>query len=217
VVAIIAILAAIAVPNFLEAQTRSKVSRARADLRTMATALEAYHVDNNNYPFPHGAATARNPNGSQAQDGHGVFRNYGFATVPPEITTPIAYLTTVMADTFKQGRVHEVRRADGSLLPGLAPNPYNTGNPFDMTFVYHPVQHWVNILGQAFDWTSDDLADYGSWRMFSIGPDGYYNAVGTGDRTMGWIYDPTNGTVSSGMIIRTQNDPTGENFSRASQ
>ena len=37
VVAIIAILAAIAVPNFLEAQTRSKVSRALADMRSIKT------------------------------------------------------------------------------------------------------------------------------------------------------------------------------------
>ena len=50
VVAIIAILALIAVPNFLEAQVRSKVSRAKADLRTLATALEAYAVDWNAYP-----------------------------------------------------------------------------------------------------------------------------------------------------------------------
>src|SRR5690606_31388316 len=50
VVAIIAILAAIAVPNFLEAQTRAKVSRVRNDMRTMATAAEAYRVDNNDYP-----------------------------------------------------------------------------------------------------------------------------------------------------------------------
>jgi len=50
VVAIIAILAAIAVPNFLEAQTRSKVSRAKADMRTLATGLESYAVDNNKYP-----------------------------------------------------------------------------------------------------------------------------------------------------------------------
>lgn len=50
VVAIIAILAAVAVPNFLEAQTRSKVSRAEADLRTLATALEAYATDWNAYP-----------------------------------------------------------------------------------------------------------------------------------------------------------------------
>ena len=53
VVAIIAILAAIAVPNFLEAQTRSKVSRAKADMRSMATALEAYAVDNNVFPQCH--------------------------------------------------------------------------------------------------------------------------------------------------------------------
>lgn len=50
VVAIIAILAAIAVPNFLEAQMRAKVSRVKADMRTIATALESYHVDNNHYP-----------------------------------------------------------------------------------------------------------------------------------------------------------------------
>ena len=38
VVAIIAILASIAVPNLLEAQTRSKVARVKSDLRTIATA-----------------------------------------------------------------------------------------------------------------------------------------------------------------------------------
>ena len=33
VVAIVAILAAIAIPNFLEAQTRAKIARAKNDLR----------------------------------------------------------------------------------------------------------------------------------------------------------------------------------------
>jgi prepilin-type N-terminal cleavage/methylation domain-containing protein len=47
VVAIIAILAAIAVPDFLEAQTRAKVSRCKSDMRTLATAIEAYTVDFN--------------------------------------------------------------------------------------------------------------------------------------------------------------------------
>ena len=41
VVAIIAILAAIAIPNFLEAQVRAKVSAVRADMRTAATGLES--------------------------------------------------------------------------------------------------------------------------------------------------------------------------------
>jgi prepilin-type N-terminal cleavage/methylation domain-containing protein len=46
VVAIIAILAAIAIPNFLAAQTRAKVSRVHEEMRGMATGLESYFVDN---------------------------------------------------------------------------------------------------------------------------------------------------------------------------
>ena len=50
VVAIIAILAAIAVPNSLEAQVRSKVARVKSDMRATETALESYAVDNSKYP-----------------------------------------------------------------------------------------------------------------------------------------------------------------------
>ena len=57
VVAIIAILAAIAVPNFLEAQVRSKVSRVKTDMRSLATAIEAYRLDHNVYP-PNSTTTA---------------------------------------------------------------------------------------------------------------------------------------------------------------
>jgi len=53
VVAIIGILAAIAVPNFLNAQVRAKVTRVEADFRTLATALEAYHISFGNYPVAH--------------------------------------------------------------------------------------------------------------------------------------------------------------------
>ncbi|MEI8166588.1 MAG: prepilin-type N-terminal cleavage/methylation domain-containing protein, partial [Chloroflexales bacterium] len=51
VVAIIAILAAIAVPNFLEAQTRAKVSRVKGDMRSLVTALEAYRLDQDRDPY----------------------------------------------------------------------------------------------------------------------------------------------------------------------
>ena len=47
VVAIIAILAAIAVPNMLEAQTRAKIARAKSDQRVMSMATEAYMTDHN--------------------------------------------------------------------------------------------------------------------------------------------------------------------------
>jgi len=49
VVAIIGILAAIAIPNLLTAMQRSKQKRTMADIRSIATAWEAYAVDNNKY------------------------------------------------------------------------------------------------------------------------------------------------------------------------
>ena len=50
VIAIIGILAAIAIPNLLNAVQRGKQKRTMSDMRTVATALEAYAVDNNVYP-----------------------------------------------------------------------------------------------------------------------------------------------------------------------
>jgi prepilin-type N-terminal cleavage/methylation domain-containing protein len=79
VVAIIAILAAIAVPNFLEAQVRSKVSRSYSDMRSIATALESYFTDYNHYPWPYPVETL------------GIWAT----NVPNELSTPIAYISSI--------------------------------------------------------------------------------------------------------------------------
>ena len=50
VVAIIGIIAAIAIPNLLNAIDRGKQKRTMADIRSIGTAVEAYAVDNNFYP-----------------------------------------------------------------------------------------------------------------------------------------------------------------------
>ena len=92
VVAIIAILAAIAVPNFLEAQTRAKVSRVKADMRTLATGIESYHVDNNSYPREWNTVQFGDPqiNGQNIE-----------ALPGPPLSTPIAYLTSsILPDPF---------------------------------------------------------------------------------------------------------------------
>lgn len=87
VVAIIAILAAIAVPNFLEAQTRAKVSAVKSDIRTLAGALEVYSVDNNAYP-PHLLA-----DGSEVE----YPERYYY------LTTPVAYLNSIPGrDPFRR-------------------------------------------------------------------------------------------------------------------
>lgn len=151
VVAIIAILAAIAVPNFLEAQTRSKVSRALADMRSLATALEAYRVDNNKYP----------PENNRP----GLIR----------LTTPLAYISSIPRDPFAltpfAGEFYYLPRPDPSIdeagynwyawyydsstimfaLISLGPNrqpdgyrvPYPTGAP--KTGVYDPTNGTVSV------------------------------------------------------------------------
>ena len=50
VVAIIGIIVAIAIPNLLNAIQRAKQRRTMGDIRTSATAIEAYAVDMNRYP-----------------------------------------------------------------------------------------------------------------------------------------------------------------------
>ena len=50
VVAIIGIIAAIAIPNLLNAINRGRQKRTMADMRSIGTALESYSVDFNFYP-----------------------------------------------------------------------------------------------------------------------------------------------------------------------
>ncbi|MBI2973140.1 MAG: prepilin-type N-terminal cleavage/methylation domain-containing protein [Armatimonadetes bacterium] len=50
VVAIIAILAAILIPNFLRARAQSQLSASKGNLKNLATSLESYFVDRGSYP-----------------------------------------------------------------------------------------------------------------------------------------------------------------------
>jgi general secretion pathway protein G len=50
VIGIVGILAAIAIPNLLTAMQRSKQKRTMADLRSVATAVEAWSTDHRKYP-----------------------------------------------------------------------------------------------------------------------------------------------------------------------
>jgi len=83
VVAIIGILAAIAIPNFLQAQVRAKVAKCQAEMRNLAASVETYHVDNAEYPeglfcWPEGPVKWR----------------------LVLITTPIDYITSIPDDPF---------------------------------------------------------------------------------------------------------------------
>ena len=178
VVAIIAILAAIAVPNFLEAQTRSKVSRVKADIRSLGTAVEAYAVDNNKYPLsPHPLY------GDPAGGPSGIFRD----GAPGSITTPIAYITS------------------SKLVDPFAADAQSGGLPWDeVVFTWNNFTD-ENTSGFYPDAYKEY---YGSYRIGSIGPDRnwYNNNTRTFNDDNTIVYDPTNGTISIGNIWRSQKD-----------
>ncbi|MFH1742267.1 MAG: prepilin-type N-terminal cleavage/methylation domain-containing protein [bacterium] len=102
VVAIIGILAAIAVPNFLNAQTRAKVARVRADLRSLGTALETYFLDRGDYP-------------RDQTDDDTWYKYLVYPCLFP-LTTPVAYLSDIsMQDPFvgEMQRMAQVTHAGG--------------------------------------------------------------------------------------------------------
>ena len=180
VVAIIAILAAIAVPNFLEAQTRAKVSRVKNDLRTIDLGVNSYIVDNNRCPYPMSIIL------------HGFLTQSFRIGMVSELTTPVAYLTSVaMVDTF-------------------APNLW--GGPLDRpTYIYVSYDGAWSVAymepgerPRAFCLSSYGPNRWPDWAEWGItqgdigvvpvkwGPFNKYDS----------IYDATNGTLSGGDIAR---------------
>ena len=223
VVAIIAILAAIAVPNFLEAQTRARVSRVASALRTIATGLGAYRVDNN--LFPEGTD---NPNlydarigeflGPLAKGYYGIRTRTGttqtagthFAT----LTTPIAYLVEFPTDPFipdARGFLtycyrSEKIRGDGYILTSFGPDRdlfeaedgrlgVGTRNP-------NPLSTWSDGNSPARLGDINERAVIMVFEGNAAMLDRVEDAGGFRAALADLGYDPTNGTVSDGDLWR---------------
>lgn len=150
VVAIIGILAAIAVPNFLNAQTRARVARVESDMRSIGIAIESYTVDNANFPPDWIAA------------GGNLF--LGGLTM---LTTPVAYLSSVqLEDPFYIGADKSVGHRYGGYDVstyryfcykygwGKAVNEVQNGY---VTLSYGPDKYesfgeWCGVPGRGKDW-----------------------------------------------------------------
>ena len=184
VVAIIAILAAIAVPNFLEAQVRAKVSRVKTDQRTLATGLEAYCVDNSNYP------PGRDPNMRTPDRVVSLWR----------LTTPIAYVTNAaLIDPF-------------ILYGAWGSHPdvnmylyfcYAHYSPWAQTVHGNSAQYrnWGYHMGWALVSPGPDATlQAAEWVPVQMHNNSDVSAA------LRKIYDPTNGTVSAGDIARYGGD-----------
>ena len=172
VVAIIGILAAIAVPNFLNAQVRAKIARVESDLRTISVGCDTYNLDQNAYP-PDWIGM-----GTSVVDG-------GFIRSMRYLTTPIAYLSDVnLKDPFYDG-------PDGSVS-------FPSGGYDNATYRYFCYQHgWGEVVGHVkagyivISYGPDRRESYGEWA----------GVAGRGKNWDG-IYDGSNGLNSMGDIVR---------------
>lgn len=77
----VALMFAIAVPNYAESQVRAQVSRTRAEISALMSALEDYRVDHRIYP----------PNREP-----GVSNGWDLVA----LTTPVAYISSLPLDVF---------------------------------------------------------------------------------------------------------------------
>ncbi|MBN1902513.1 prepilin-type N-terminal cleavage/methylation domain-containing protein, partial [Candidatus Sumerlaeota bacterium] len=197
--AILTVLAAILVPSYMEARIRSNLSRAGADMRSLATAIEAYKVDNKYYP------TLVAPTSPLARTGAGPIN--GPSVLEPGvseaissrfvwITTPVAYISSVMRDSFIDPSKKFALSPTGDLISYL--DTYNYIDAYTLT----PLGRLGGTRGAAF--TSG-----AQWHIVSSGPDkkdcyggGAANYHGYMIESYGCDYDPTNGIISAGDIVR---------------
>lgn len=172
VVAIIAVLAAIAVPNLLLAQARAKVSRVQADMRTVATALESYAVDCGN----------RYPEYGNPRD-YSLFAGEPVVFLPVRLTTPVAYLASLPGDGFPGRRTG---------LAGGGPTTYFYMHDYATAYLGktqpegHVSEHFQSLTGSTRSV---------KWTTWSFGPD-------LDDDHGIVLYDATNGAISHGDLMR---------------
>ncbi|RJP35348.1 MAG: prepilin-type N-terminal cleavage/methylation domain-containing protein [Candidatus Omnitrophota bacterium] len=188
VVAIIGILAAIAVPNFLNAQLRAKIARGFADMKAIATAAQSMQADKNvmlvdwwddDYEWGHERLQKTFNMVGAGPD----FENRGPAALLAPLTSPVQYLTSMPLDPFIPTGQDTYRYADN--------DPADPG--------------YDHGLGALFPENAPRLGlrelRTGDFILVGIGPDGEFGlGAGYGDPNRALPYDTSNGLVSAGDI-----------------
>jgi prepilin-type N-terminal cleavage/methylation domain-containing protein len=189
VIAIILILIAIALPNFLEAQIRAKVSRTQSDLRAYEFALESYNVDYKHFPWP---MCCKNPNARPGRNGWPDSAHCWQTVNLLEVTTPHKYISTVNRQ--------DVFATDVGESAGMWANSgYYTYQP------YHLGGWFMN--GKP-DYLARDAYCLLAWGPSQRHPDLPVHFPDWGPNTRGghgWgdvVYSATNGTNSLGILYR---------------
>ncbi len=186
VVAIIGILAAIAVPNFLSAMIRAKVARIEEESRVIFVALEAYRIDHNSLP-------------ESIPDNTDAFNLV--ARLNP-LTSPLAYLSAVPSDPFAHSYDNGAGLVD--MTEFIGSNAYCYGR------ADRSGQRGAINLGDKYAMIASSGPDSRLAQIYYYPPDikhsGGSDCPVCDSALSGFlsvtIYNPSNGTVSRGDIYR---------------
>ncbi len=205
VVAIIGILAAIAVPNFLNAQMRAKIARAQADMKSLSTGVEQLRLDRGILLVDYWDDDREEGQERMRNDFQGVGGSHndrgGTAGLWAPLTTPVAYMSGIPLDPFFAPATGDDRASN--LIPQDIIPPY--------AYMYADEDPKIQGLdyGLAFFAPGNTNAERmgiqplkdGQYVIIGAGPDvsrgGYNDAV----QGMGFPYDPSNGLSSHGDIV----------------
>ncbi len=205
VIAIILILISIALPNFLSAQTRARVTKVMGDERSVGLALESYRTDFKKFPVPKWAA------GADFFNGPLILLTGGLAVPPSQsgqfpyvgtlLTTPSKYIATIPIDPFNTNMI------PGPINPVVVYN--NKRVPMGQLMSYWlPTKNgetgkknWVSAINTDYQMLNPTF----SMLLESAGPDLEWwahmgDAMG-GKGYQTFIYNPTNGISSAGQIV----------------
>ncbi len=213
VVAIIGILAAIAVPNFLNAQIRAKISRSFSDMKALDTSVRMLNMDTNHLPIDgwDDDTTEGRDILKDVFNGVGDFPESERSTSDylAVLTSPISYMSSIPIDPF----ISKMKNAD----------QFGFGSPFD-TYIYADFD--PNVPGTTSNSNNMNIqaleaplaeqfgipeVQRGNWAFIGIGPDAVAGLGGSGAASSrGFPYDTSNGVVSAGDVVMVNGSVLGQ-------
>ncbi len=194
VVAIIGILAAIAVPNFLNAQIKAKVSRSYSDMRSTLTAIEQLRLDKGVLlvDFWDDDTTWGRDRIAETFNGVGnrpeASRRQLDVLAP--LTSPISYMSSVPKDPFAPKSLQDASGGHSERF-GISGNDvyyYADNDPKNPSGDYGGTQY-------------DPPLEEGDYMMMAFAPAAEEMYGGSNGIRYGVPYDASNGIVSIGDIM----------------
>lgn len=213
IIAILMIIAAFVIPDFMEPVHRPKTANVRTDLRSISTALEAYYVDDNRYPLSFSDISrnlfarfgADSPMSSQPTFG---LLSSGYAN----LTSPVPFMDRVPYDPFAPARLRHAPfcyytdpAGKGWILWSAGPDMKYDLTSRNIGGIYNPANpNMVSdpaLLSLTFDPTNGSTSHGDIWRISGNQPVPAFSPVPTLAPTpaVSWVYDPTNGVTRSGF------------------